>query len=164
MSRIYFDTEFIEDGKTIDLLSIGLVRDDGATYYAEPIEADWSRADDWVAANVIPSLSGPTADPAVMKSRAMIAAEIVAFVGPEPEFWAYYADYDWVALCQLYGRMIDLPDGWPMFCRDLKQYAAERGIRTTQEGSVHNALGDALWVKTTAERLLAVDEPQGSEI
>ena len=38
--RICFDTEFIEDGRTIDLLSIGLVREDGATYYAEPAEAD----------------------------------------------------------------------------------------------------------------------------
>lgn len=28
--RIWFDTEFIEDGKTIDLISIGLVREDGA--------------------------------------------------------------------------------------------------------------------------------------
>ena len=38
--KIFFDTEFIEDGKTIDLLSIGAVRDDGETYYAEPAEAD----------------------------------------------------------------------------------------------------------------------------
>ena len=37
--RIWFDTEFIEDGRTIDLLSIGMVRDDGLEYYAEPQEA-----------------------------------------------------------------------------------------------------------------------------
>lgn len=33
--RIWFDTEFIEDGKTIDLISIGLVRDDGSELYHE---------------------------------------------------------------------------------------------------------------------------------
>lgn len=28
--KIWFDTEFIEDGKTIDLISIGMVREDAA--------------------------------------------------------------------------------------------------------------------------------------
>jgi len=27
--KIWFDTEFYEDGRTIDLISIGLVREDG---------------------------------------------------------------------------------------------------------------------------------------
>ena len=40
---------------------------------------------------------------------------------PTPEFYAYYADYDWVAFCWLYGKMIDLPKKFPMYCRDLKQ-------------------------------------------
>lgn len=29
--QVFFDTEFIEDGRTIELLSIGMVRDDGRT-------------------------------------------------------------------------------------------------------------------------------------
>lgn len=138
--RIFFDTEFIEDGRTIDLLSIGMVREDGATYYAEPQEADRSKASPWVVEHVLPSLTGPT------HPRSTIAADIVEFVGKDPQFWAWYADYDWVALCQLYGRMIDLPDGWPMYCRDLKQVCDERGIRLAQDDSDHNALEDAWWV------------------
>ena len=90
--KIFFDTEFIEDGKTIDLISIGLVREDGATYYAEAAECDRSRAHEWVVENVFPHLRG------LVKPRAQIADEIVDFVGEKPEFWAYYADYDWVAL------------------------------------------------------------------
>ncbi len=39
----------------------------------------------------------------------------------KPEFYAYFADYDWVAFCWLFGKMIDLPDGWPQYCKDLKQ-------------------------------------------
>ena len=39
----------------------------------------------------------------------------------QPEFYAYFADYDWVALCWLFGEMMDLPKGFPMYCRDLKQ-------------------------------------------
>lgn len=38
-----------------------------------------------------------------------------------PEFYAYYADYDWVVFCWLFGKMIDLPNGFPKYCSDLKQ-------------------------------------------
>jgi hypothetical protein len=37
------------------------------------------------------------------------------------QFYGYYADYDWVVFCWLFGNMIDLPDGFPMYCIDLKQ-------------------------------------------
>lgn len=37
------------------------------------------------------------------------------------KFHAYYADYDWVVFCWLFGKMIDLPKGFPMYCFDLKQ-------------------------------------------
>lgn len=40
---------------------------------------------------------------------------------PNPEFYGYYADYDWVLFCSLFGRMIDLPAGFPMYCVDIKQ-------------------------------------------
>ena len=38
-----------------------------------------------------------------------------------PQFYGYYADYDWVVFCWLFGKMIDLPKGFPMYCNDLKQ-------------------------------------------
>lgn len=150
-NRIWFDTEFIEDGRTIDLISIGMVRDDGATYYAECAEADLSRADDWVKANVIVHLRGGA------KPRAVIAREIIEFAGAKPEFWAYYADYDWVALCQLFGRMIDLPKGWPMFCRDLKQWAMDLGNPglPEQDSAEHHALADAQWNRQAWDFLAA---------
>lgn len=40
---------------------------------------------------------------------------------PKPVFYAYYADYDWVVFCQLFGKMNDLPDGFSQYCNDLKQ-------------------------------------------
>ena len=149
-TRIFFDTEFIEDGKTIDLISIGMVRDDGETYYAESSDCDLSRADQWVKDNVLIHLCGGSA----IKSRRQIAADIVAFAGPSPEFWSYYADYDWVVLCQLFGRMIDLPNGWPMFCRDLKQLAGDKEL-PQQISTEHHALADAKWVSETFAALSA---------
>jgi hypothetical protein len=148
--RIFFDTEFIEDGHTIELLAIGAVREDGDLYYAESSEADHSRASEWVQANVLPHLTGGH-----QRTKAEIAAELIEWCGPEPEFWAYYADYDWVALCQLFGTMMDLPDGWPMYCRDLKQLLDDRRLELSQDDSLHNALGDARWVAATHAKVWA---------
>jgi hypothetical protein len=63
------------------------------------------------------------------------------------EFWAYFADYDWVALCQLYGTMMQLPPSFPMFCQDLKQLSVDVGGPThpPDPKDEHNALADARW-------------------
>jgi hypothetical protein len=146
--KFWFDTEFIEDGKTIELLSIGVVSEDGRFFYAEPLETDLSRASAWVKENVFPGLGGP------VLPRAEIAAEMIEFMGEKPEIWAYYADYDWVALCQLYGTMMDLPKGWPMICYDLRQWLDMNGHKDVKQpdGDKHNALADATWVAETAKK------------
>lgn len=142
--RFWFDTEFYENGRTIDLISIGIVSEDGREYYAETEVASALACEtDWLRDNVLPHLTGAE------KSRFKIPGEIVSFMGEKPEIWAYYADYDWVALCQLFGRMIDLPKGWPMFCRDVKQLADSLGNPQLppQESGEHHALADALWCR-----------------
>lgn len=151
--RIWFDTEFIEDGRTIDLVSIGLVRDDGATYYAISSEFDATKANDWVRDNVLSLLESEVS----RQDRATIAAQVREFAGDKPEFWAYYADYDWVVLCQLYGTMMDLPDGWPMYCRDIKQWCDQLGNPALPEQGKgeHNALADAMWNQRAYEFLTA---------
>lgn len=144
--RIWFDTEFIEDGRTIDLLSIGLVREDGLTYYAECEEADHSKASDWVKVNVLPKLEGGH----FIWPRKKIARDLIEIAGERPEFWAYYCSYDWVALCQLFGPMIDLPKGWPMFCRDVKQLCMDKGnpkLPPQTAQVAHNAMCDAIWTR-----------------
>lgn len=158
--RFWFDTEFIEDGKTIDLISIGVVAEDGRRYYAEFAECDHSRASEWVKANVLPHLGGNVTD------RATIAAELVEFFGESPEIWGYFADYDWVALCQLYGTMMDLPSGWPMFCRDVKQLADSQGNPDlpVQDSTEHNALDDADWTYKAWVHLMCRPLPQGQTI
>jgi hypothetical protein len=152
--RMFLDTEFIEDGRTIDLLSIGVVAEDGREFYRETkLSAEYVRrhANDWVKVNVLPHLTGDT------DHRADIAQDLVTFVGERPEFWGYYADYDWVVLCQLYGRMVDLPAGWPMFCMDLQQLAVSKGNPKlpTQTTTEHHALADARWNRDVYEFLTA---------
>jgi hypothetical protein len=148
--RYWFDTEFIDDGRTIELISIGIVSEDGRRYYAESEECDLSRGCEWVQKNVIPHLTGPR------KPRSRIAQDLKLFCGRSPEFWAYFNAYDWVALCQLYGRMLDTPEGWPNFCFDVQALRCQMGIVNLPEQSTtkHNALADAEWTREAFEYLL----------
>ena len=192
--KYFLDTEFIEGfhkplfGKRrhfIDLISIGIVAEDGRTYHAVSREFNPKDADQWVKDNVIAKLpnrhinqlSSPRhrEESRLWKSNAQIKAELLAFFGYKPtwgdygsmamspdndiQIYAYYADYDWVVFCSLFGRMIDLPEGMPMYCRDLKQMV-DNYIDTHLGSSLeslkadanypiqeneHSALDDAIW-------------------
>lgn len=150
--RIWFDTEFIDTGKEIHLLSIGMIREDGKHYYAEQRETDRSLSCDWVKKNVLLHMQGP------IKPRQQIKEEIVAFCGHRPQFWTYFGSYDWVLLCQLFGRMLDVPDHWPNFPMDVQQERVRRGVAKLpdQAGPEHNALADAIWTKQAWEYLCAL--------
>jgi len=158
--KILYDTEFIEDGSTIDLISIGMVAEDGRELYCISSEFSLSalQRNPWLMANVAPSLplrfineGGPWdlhhPDFGSVMPRIEISALVLDFLRATPgsELWAYYAAYDHVALCQLWGRMIDLPDDVPMFTRDLKQEAVRLGNPKLPEqaSGQHNALADA---------------------
>jgi hypothetical protein len=178
--KYWLDTEFIEDGKTIDLVSIGVVSEDGRELYLQNSQCDFKKASDWVRRNVLMNLQAfdisvwspsttRTLDGRFEKpwaDRASIANELRYFTRTSPgnpstetpEFWGYYADYDWVALCQLFGTMMDLPKGWPMFCMDIKQLCVERGDpRLPEQGKgEHHALADARWNREAWQFLQAV--------
>jgi hypothetical protein len=154
MTRFYYDTEFLENGVTIDLISIGIVHEDGETYYAVSQDADWQkiRRDAWLRRNVLPHLPPE----AVWKPRAVIRAQVKRFLlsGPTlPELWAYYSSYDHVALAQLFGKMIDFPEGLPMYTNDLRSLIQWTGMNRlpAQDGEQHDALADAQWVKKAHE-------------
>lgn len=171
--KYFMDTEFIEDGKIIDLVSLALVAEDGRELYCEVDGVDWSKASPWVLANVKPHLWSQQADKSPynqwslagrmhvggLESRADIARHVRQFCDPEkygkPEVWAYFASYDWVALCQLFGTMMELPKGWPMMCNDVKQECNRLGNpKLPPEGKdEHHALVDAKWTKTAWEFL-----------
>lgn len=67
------------------------------------------------------------------KSNDQIKEGIIDFIKPSNEnpvdLVGYYSSYDHVVLCWLFGRMIDLPDGMPMYTIDLKQVIDEEGNR-----------------------------------
>lgn len=158
--KYFLDTEFIEGfhkplfGKRrhfIDLISIGIVREDGQCYHAISSEYNYDDADPWVKENVIHPLyikyvHGDARNRLSVRSfhktigtpLSAIKRQILDVFGCwkdtlywrapaiQPEIYGYYADYDWVLFCSLLGRMIDLPKGFPMYCIDLKQMMDEK--------------------------------------
>jgi hypothetical protein len=165
--KIFYDTEFLEDGKTIELISIGMVAEDGRELYAVSRDAPWRRIrkHEWLMANVVPHLPQPHGDwilqmpkrwlidfaSPLVEHRQEIADAVRQFIQstPNAELWAWYGAYDHVALAQLWGPMIDLPPGVPMWTNDLKQEVERRGNPSLpkQESAEHNALADARWVR-----------------
>lgn len=173
--KIFYDTEFIDTGKTIDLISIGMVREDGRELYAVADDRDViTRAieHEWLRKNVVPSLplrysycdpSNPYEwdtefqvvfewndrhpDRSKVMDRRDIMREVRAFVltTKKPQLWAWYGAYDHVAIAQLFGRMRDLPENFPMCTFDLKQEHVRLGSPALprQAAGEHNALEDA---------------------
>ena len=156
--KFYFDCEFLESGgeNPLHFLSMGVVADDGRELYLINRECPVREANDWVKKNVLPKI-----DWAKAVSRAECRARLLAFVGadPAPEFVAYVGSYDWVCLAGLLGRMVDLPQGWPMFPLDVKQFWVMMGKPLLPpkppENEAHNALADARWTRAAWQSLVA---------
>lgn len=159
--RFFFDTEFIEDGRTIDLVSIGVVDERGREFYAVSTEFDPGRAGPWVRDNVLDKLPSP-ADKAWC-DRATIRDRLLEFLRRDRErveLWAWFAAYDHVALAQLWGDMPALPRELPRFTRELRQRWEDVGKPTLPPppSDAHDALADARhnlarWKVIEAERV-----------
>jgi len=164
--KYFIDSEFYEDGKTIDLISIGVVTEDGREFYAVNKQARLDRVSPWVRDNVLKHL--PSYDDQAWMHRVDIADRLrrVLFnpknTEDTVEVWGYYADYDWVLLCQLYGTMMDLPKHFPRFCMDVKQLAVMKGNpKLPEQGKdgKHHALEDARWIKKAHDFLMEYEQP-----
>lgn len=161
MTRYFYDTEFLEDGSTIDLISIGIVAEDGREFYAVNLDADWSRihSHTWLEQNVVPHL--PSYGGKAWQTREQIRAGVRMFLTGRPELWADYCAYDHVVLAQLFGPMVNLPDHIPMFTNDVRALAGwlratERDL-PPQYGNQHDALADARHVKAIHAYLAELD-------
>lgn len=106
----------------------------------------------------------------------------VALENCQMEWLAYYGSYDWVVFCWIFGKMIDLPKGFPMYQTDLKQmfeaamdetflWHTNQGHDLTREFLVksakdhpnyprnsneHNALDDAKWNRNLYKYILSI--------
>ena len=173
--RYFYDCEFLENGRTIELISIGIVSNTGREYYAVNRNAPWRkiRKHPWLMANVVPHLPKVHGDmrhfmprnwlcdmrSTLVRPRERIAEEVRMFLtggaGPS-QLWSYFSAYDHVVLAQLWGPMALLPPGIPMRTGDIAQEAARLGLADAlppRPTALHNAIEDARWAKQAWEFL-----------
>jgi hypothetical protein len=136
--RVFVDCEFT-DFIDCDLISIGLVADDGREFYGERSDYDDSSCSAFVREAVLPQLGQY---PGRVFTREGLRSALLAWLdqfGGEPEkvFCVDYAG-DWDLLIDLLG---EVPEGWEglhvaVDSGRLETYFAEHGGR-------HHALADA---------------------
>ena len=172
MQRYFYDFEFEEDGTTIIPISLGMTSEDGRDLYLVnrgymqsyiDLEGyEWrghpSVLTNWLCINVCDHISqedintyGVDYDdwgPIVLD---FISDGGTYFERKNVELWGYYVSYDHVALAQIFGPMIKLPQPIPMFSHDLKtEIIKDRKIDFKPEIE-HHALYDAKWNKRVWE-------------
>lgn len=161
--RVFHDWEFLDDGRTILPLSVGMVTSEGRELYRvfRQTEANWTRieAHPWLMANVVPylpivargaggyrvhgvNLNHEDAD--AVDERSLIADAVREFLvreadGRPVELWGYFSAYDHVALAQLFGPMVNKPAVMPMWTNDLQQVLS----RCPNEGAQFKTIAGA---------------------
>lgn len=152
--RFFHDQEFLENGTTIEPISIGIVAEDGQRYYR--VFADWMRSPavlsdvrrhSFIMREVVPHLPelarkivmtgwpegiNPDQFPShpIIAPKWQIAYEVERFIRSygadrdQHELWTWYGAYDHVMLAQMYGPMVQLPSCIPMYTNDLKAFVA----------------------------------------
>lgn len=168
VKRFFYDCEFEESQNGIKLISIGIVSEEGQELYLINKDYDWNTCNNtWLIDNVKPYVI--SAPDYLKVSYSEIGCKIIDFIKPNlignVKLYGYYSAYDHVCLCQTFGRMIDLPEGMPMYTIDLKQYLDYFGInKDILMNNVslieHDALEDAKWnfkLYTAIKKLMGVD-------
>ncbi|RAP67071.1 3'-5' exoribonuclease, partial [Pseudomonas aeruginosa] len=139
MSKYYFDTEF----HGLHLISVGVVCEDGREFYAEtPTARTLASLTPWLVNNVYVHL-----DDVNIRTEAQIAGDLFRLVSGDknPEFRGYFADYDWVLICECFGGMLHNPLGHLAY--DIAQEARRLGIRFQTNTPRHKAIDCARWTK-----------------
>lgn len=167
--RVYYDTEFIDDGRTIELISIGMVDDHDRMYYAVNADCNFEKVlhHKWLRENVLPHLpttsegwdlsSNEVWEKDIIKNTVrdfILTPEYVLDKNPDyvPELWAYFSAFDHVVLSWLWGPMVNMPEGIPFYTHDLKQEMDRLGVSRNDLKQLkteykHHALADACWNK-----------------
>jgi hypothetical protein len=174
-AKIFYDFEFAENGSIILPISLGLVAEDNNEIYLVNESFDPADANDWVRDNVLPYLYSveckDTQTVPFAKMGSVVYEWLSQYIRDEDlGLIGYYADYDHVSLCQLWGRMIDLPPKIPMWTRDIKQWASDLGNpqlpetgKEGTEGNPHHGLVGARWNKSAYRWLVTnFDHPAWS--
>jgi hypothetical protein len=165
--KYFLDTEFNQEVDPVELISIGIVAEDGREFY-RIADFDEKRLDHWLRTHVLPNLELPEFDlsePMHRLPKRLIRNDIEEFLKDDKaiEFWGYFSAYDWFLFTRLWNFRF-MPRSFPRICFDLKQLASHLGFTDTNHLKTvtgppllpeHNALIDARWNKQVYGALMA---------
>ena len=132
--KIFFDTEFTGLHKNTSLISIGLIDENGRTFYAEFTDYNESQCNDWIKENVIKHLEFDNDKDETTELKVCDKWGICGnkeFIKNQLEDWLSEYDnvefvsdvchYDMVLLIDLFGTAFDLPKNINPACHDINQ-------------------------------------------
>lgn len=154
--KYFYDFEFLDTGREVLPISVGVVAEDGREFYAVWNDAlEVCSMDKWLWENVAPHLPLNPEDSRLLDmttTSVMSAKEIKDSIynffnetGDSVELWGWFVSYDHLVLSQIWGKMIDVPAPIPQFSNDIRSLVSWYGIKKypSQASGHHNALADA---------------------
>lgn len=173
--KIFFDTEFTGLHKNTSLISIGLISENGKTFYAELYDYDKTQVNTWIQENVLVNTSylkdsnnmdiaSKSYDCVYMPTTMeYLKEDLSAWLSQfdTVELWSDCLAYDWVLFCDIFGDAFSIPSNIYYIpfdiCTLFKMKGIDPDINREQfagiQGNKHNALHDANVIKTCYERL-----------
>ena len=160
--KVFFDTEFTGLHAKTTLMSIGLVDENGRTFYAELDDYDKAQVDDWLENNVVANFTGEnTMNMKQLKSA--LTEWLVAY--DSVEIWSDCLAYDWVLFNSIFGTAFDIPKNVYYIPFDICTMMKLKGVDpdinreeyafggVPEVAEKHNALWDAQVIRACFENL-----------
>jgi len=120
MTKVFFDTEFTGLHKNTTLVSIGMIAENGYTFYAELTDYDKSQLDDWLKDNIIDNLLLSKWDKnyepherytCVKGDKSLINKYLTQWLAQfsSVEMWSDCLAYDWILFNDIFGHAFNVP-------------------------------------------------------
>ena len=184
--KVFFDTEFTGLHQNTKLISIGLIDENGNTFYAESCDFMTGYADEsdqqWAEIYIIPRLKFYGKEgkgynnvhmgaekTEVFGETTVIRDSLIEWLNghdQQHEVWSDCLAYDWVLFNQLFGHAFNLPNSVYYIPFDICTLMKIKGIdpdinreefaEMTKGAGKHNALWDAKVIRACYEKLQSI--------
>lgn len=162
--KLFFDTEFTGLHQHTNLLSIGIVDENGREFYRELDDYDTSQLNDWLKDNVIANFTNEQPVNRIILEQHLREWLRGYDYGEKLEIWSDCLAYDWVLFCEIFGGAFEIPKNIYYIPFDICTYMKIKGVDpdVNREEFVgleplisakHNALHDAKVIKACYEKL-----------
>jgi len=182
-TKLFFDTEFTGLHKHTTLISIGIVAENGRTFYVELTDYDKLQVDDWLQNNVIANLIFTDNshwsiahalngwDVKGRMSKGILKFELGLWLSQfeSVEMWSDCLSYDWVLFNDIFGTAFDIPNNVYYIPFDICTLFKAKGIDPDisreefagfkiehSKGKKHNAYWDAEIIFSCYKKLMEI--------